>query len=238
VSWAAVAVGAVSVGIGVYQTVKADQERKKAQRDKPEYEIPEEVGMNQSLAEQVAYEGLPAASRTAFNKEVQRSQASMLSRTGELQAGISGMAAAQVANQDALSQLYSRDAEARIRGKQAQMGANLDMARARDQVFNIDFADYQQQLASAQAMAGAGMQNIYGGVSSVAGGLSTMDFGKNNTEKPPREKKQKLTTEQQVDADIAAGMYDGLPEMYSYPPPYNPPPNIVTSQNYGPGYVQ
>jgi hypothetical protein len=238
-SWVAVAIGVGTTAVAIVQLVDSSNQRKKAEKMKPKYEIPEEVGVNQDLAQQVAYEGLPAASRNAFNKEVQRSQASMLARTGELQAGISAMATAQVANQDALANLYSRDAEMRIRGKQMQMHTNLDAARARDKTFDIDFAAYQQQLASAQAMAGAGQQNLVAGIGSVAGGMGSFGAGKSDTGNPLTEKQQELTFEQQMAADMyGTQMGYTSPSGSNFFPDTYTPPNIVTSQNYGSNYVE
>ena len=176
-SWAAVIVGGVSLGLGVYQTVKGGQDKKKLKQ--PDSEIPEELKANQDIASQIAYEGLPASAKAEYNKQVQRSQAMMLSRSGELQSGIGAMAAGQIAAQDALSQFYVKDAQAKIAGKRMLMNANTAMSAAKNREFGIQENRYQQDLASSQAMIGAGIQNIGNsvgyGASAVASFLDNKD---------------------------------------------------------------
>jgi len=182
-SWAAVVVGGVSLGLGIYQTAKGNSDRKKLKR--PEYQIPDEVYQNMSLAEQVAYEGLPASVKNDFQRNVKSSEAAMLSRSGDLQSGVSAMAASQLASQNALSNMYSQDAMMRLEGKRLMMGANTNIANFKDRSFGFDQQNYLQDLTSAQAMMGAGMQNMATGIGYGASALTDLDKSKKGDEKPP-----------------------------------------------------
>jgi hypothetical protein len=165
---------------GAYQFVKGTQDLKAL--DAPEYSIPSEIGSNVGIAQQVAYEGLPAAAKAQYNREVQRSQATMLARTGSLQSGISALAVGQIANQDALSNLYVQDAQARLQGQRLLMDANREMAGYKDKEFAFRESRYQQDLAAAQALIGAGISNMSSGLdySSAGGSQLFSDMQRNS----------------------------------------------------------
>lgn len=186
-SWVAVGVGVVSLGVGIYQTVDGNNKRKKAEKNRPEYEKPTEIATNQNLAQQTAYEGMPEASKQAYKREIQRQQATMLSSQGVLNAQLSGLAASNVAAMDATSRLYVQDANMRREGRMMQMDANKVMAQYKDRDFAYDHQFYQQDLDTANAQIGAGMQNMAGGVNSIAGGASNMNF-KSGGQNPPSTK--------------------------------------------------
>ena len=183
-SWVAVAVGAVSLGVGIYQTVDGNNKRKKAEKNRPEYESPREIAQNTNLAEQMAYEGLPMEQKRAFQREVQRSQAAALSSQGQLNAQLSGLAATNVASMDALSNMHVQDARARNENRRALMNQRGIAAQYRDREFAYDHQFYQQELDTANAMIGAGMQNIAGGAGMVASGASNIDI-KKKQQAPP-----------------------------------------------------
>ncbi len=182
-SWISVGIGVVSLGVGIYQTVDGNNKRKKAEKNRPDYTPPSEAAKNVNLAEQIAYEGLPAASKQQFNREIQRQQATMLSSQGAMNAQLSGLAGANVAAMDATSRLYSQDANMRREGRMLQMEANKVAAQYKDRDFAYDHQFYQQDLDTANALVGAGMQNMAGGAGMIASGAGNANFKKK--QKPP-----------------------------------------------------
>lgn len=159
-SWAAVIVGGVSLGVGVYQTVKGNSDAKKLREETPVYEIPQEIYANMSAAERLAYEGMPAAQKAQFNRNLQRQQASMLSRSGSMQAGLSGLAASTQASADAAGNLAVADANMRREGEMMLMDQRNVLAQYKDKDFNIVRSDWMYDRDSAEAMKAAGMQNM------------------------------------------------------------------------------
>ena len=160
-SWAAVIVGGVSLGVGIYQMVDGNNKAKKNRENTPVYEVPEEIYANMSAAERLAYEGMPAAQKAQFNKTIQRQQASMLSRSGSLQAGLSGLAASTQAGADAAGNLAVADAQMRREGEQIAMSQRGILAQYKDKAFNIERSDWMYDRDVAEAQKAAGMQNIY-----------------------------------------------------------------------------
>ena len=79
---------------------------------------------------------------------------------------------------DAYTNLISMDAAARkeseLRKQQAIGQARGSIAQAKNTEFDIANQNYQQQLQSAQAMQGAGMQNIMGGIQGLGSTALTL----------------------------------------------------------------
>ena len=166
--------GAFNFVTGAYQYVKGTKALKNLER--PEYRRPSEIDGNVQIAEQIMYEGLPAASKQAYNRQVQRQQAAMLASQGSLNAQLSGLAASNVAAMDATSRLYIEDANARLRGKETLMQANRELAQYKDREFAYDYQDYLEDRDFAYALIGSGMQNMASGLDYAGSGASGTQF--------------------------------------------------------------
>lgn len=162
---------AAQIGMGAYQTSQGKKQREEAERNKPDYQIPDDIYANMSAAERLAYEGMPAAQKANFNKAIQRSQATMLSRSGELQQGLAGLAASTQAASDAAGNLAVEDARMRREGEKLLMAQRGVMAQYKDKAFNIKQSDYMYDRDAAEAMKGAGQQNIMSGLDTAAYGV-------------------------------------------------------------------
>lgn len=149
-------------GMGAYQLYKGQSAADKLKR--PTYEIPEEIKNKLSEAQSRVVQGLPDASKKLFVDNMQRSMATGLRNLSSRQAGIQGLgsivdtgvqAARQLAGQDAAQRLRS---EEQIRGDIGQ--AQSEMARAKDVKFRDELQKYTQEAQAAQALTGAGLQNL------------------------------------------------------------------------------
>jgi len=154
-------------GFGVYQGIKGNQLAKDAIR--PEYQIPEEISQSLSDAEIAALEGLPQAQKDAFLQNVQRSTATSLNALGDRQAGLAGISSVQQNEQDAMTKLLSMDAQARQSNMNNLYDQRNTMAGYKDKAFQInEMQPFEAQAQAAEAMKGAGIQNVAGGLTGAA----------------------------------------------------------------------
>lgn len=171
--------GAFNFISGGYQFVKGKKLMNELER--PDYTKPSEIATNVRLAEQMAYEGMPEASKQAYNREIQRNQAAMLSSQGSLNASLSGLAASNVAAMDAQSRLYVEDANMRRQGRQIQMEANKVMAQYKDREFAHEYQNYLEDRDFAYSLMGSGMQNMASGLDYAGSGASGLNLGGNKS---------------------------------------------------------
>ena len=178
-SWAAVAVAGVTYGVKTY---KGYQQKKKGEKalsrlETPEYKIPNELYESLSDAEKSQVEGLPAEQKAEFVKNIERTQQSSLKASAERKGGLLGLQSSTSQETDAYTNLVQMDASARKQSKLQKKSeierARARIARAKGEEFNVRENRYQQGLASAQGLIGAGEQNFMGGVS----GLSSTAIG-------------------------------------------------------------
>lgn len=153
---------------------------------RPEYEIPEEIASNLSEAQRIALRGLPEEQRRQYIENIDRQTGAALSGFTSRKAGLTGLTGLAQTQNDAFKNLMVEDAAARQQGELAAMQARNVMASYRDKAFEYNKAQpYQQQVDEGQALQGAGMQNIFGGVDELAGtalmsGINGMRSATNN----------------------------------------------------------
>ena len=170
---------AASAAQGIYGAYQYQKGLKQAELlERPEYEIPEEIRQNLTQAQLMSLEGLPTEQKQQFVENVQRTMQTGLrgvSERGMGIAGIEGLAQQQI---DAYRTLLGQD----VADRQANLG-NLAQARGKlagfkEREFDINkMQPYIQDYLQAQAMMGAGSQNIMGGVRSGLMGLGQLGEG-------------------------------------------------------------
>lgn len=174
--------GVTQTVAGAYQFIKGDKMEKRLGELK-EYEIPEEIYTNMSLADQIAFEGMPEEQRMQMLRDIRRSRAAAISRAGSLNASMSGLAAAQIAEGDALAQINTQDALMRLQGRKGQMKARQVMAEYKDQKYAEYKENWMRQWQTAQALKGAGLQNVVGGIDMTSSSAGSMNStGDQNTD--------------------------------------------------------
>lgn len=183
-SWIAVgtlAVAAVSAGYQAYQGNKQKKEGQKAMDalKRPDYVIPQELYDNLSDAEKTQVEGLPPEMKKQFVQNLERGRQNTLKGLADRKAGLLGIQSSMSTENDAYSNLVSMDASAlqqsRLQKKSDIAQARMAIAGAKDNQFNVNSSNYQQELAGAQGMIGAGMQNQSNAWNTLASGA--MQFG-------------------------------------------------------------
>ena len=173
---AAQAIGTgLNAGLGIYQAYKGNQMAKNAVR--PEYEIPQEIRDNLTDAEIQAMEGLPAAQKNVLMQNIQRSSQASMDALDDRKSGLAGMAKLQQNELDAYANLAGMNAQAQVSNQQNLQAQRGVMANYEDKSFQYNQDDpYQAQVAAAEAMKGAGIQNVSGAINNGIGQYADYQF--------------------------------------------------------------
>jgi hypothetical protein len=161
---------------GLAQGLKGSKLAKKNIR--PTYEIPQEFQQNLAIAENMGRVGLPQQQYIQGLQNIQRGQTAGLRQLGRMGRGgsVAGLARAGM---DATLGLDVADANARMRNQQSAMGYRSLMGQQQLAKQQYDkFAKYEEEAAAAEALKGAGRQNVMGGLSDLANiGMTAMVYG-------------------------------------------------------------
>lgn len=133
----------------------------------PGFQVPEEFAQNLAQAEQLAKVGMPAEQYNLASTNIQRGTQAGLRQLGRMSnpfAGIAGLARTQT---DALAGLDAANAAARRQNIMGAMGARSQMAQAKLAQQQYGQQRFFEQMNQAQALQGAGMQNVAGALSGL-----------------------------------------------------------------------
>lgn len=156
----------LETGYGAYQFIQGQKAKKGLER--PEYEIPEEIKANLSQAELMALEGLPAQQKQEYIENIGRATATGLRGLKTRKAGLAGVEGLAQTETDAYKQLLGMDVAAKRQNIQNLMSQRETMAGFKERQFDINkMQPYLQKYGEAQAMIGAGAQNIMAGAKSI-----------------------------------------------------------------------
>ncbi len=154
-------------GTGIYQAVKGNRLANSMER--PNFEIPQEILDNLTDSQMQALRGMPAEQKQQYIDNVMRSQQAALGAMGDRKAGLAGLGGVQQNAIDAYRNMLSMDAQQRQVNEQALQGVRSNVANYKDKQFQVNQLDpYNQTMQAAEAMKGAGIQNMMGGVTSGA----------------------------------------------------------------------
>ena len=163
---------------GLLQGAKGSKLAKKNIR--PTYEIPQEFQQNLAIAENMGRVGLPQQQYTQGLQNIQRSQTAGLRQLGRMGRGgnVAGLARAGM---DATLGLDVADANARMSNQRAAMGYRSQIGQQQLAKQQYDkFGRYEEDAAAAEALKGAGRQNVMGAFSDLSRvGLTYMGGGRN-----------------------------------------------------------
>ena len=161
---------------GLFQGAKGSKLAKKNIR--PTYEIPKEFQQNLAIAENMGRVGLPQQQYTQGLQNIQRGQTAGLRQLGRMGKGgnVAGLARAGM---DATLGLDVADANARMSNQRAAMGYRSQIGQQQLAKQQYDkFGRYEEDAAAAEALKGAGRQNVMGGLSDLANiGMTTIAYG-------------------------------------------------------------
>lgn len=166
--------GAATTTLGGLQTTYGLYLQSKNKR--PQYEIPPEIAQNLTQAQAMALEGMPEESRQIAINNLRQAYSTGLAQAGTRKGGLAGVANLYQGVQQGYQQLAAQDAQQRLANQQRLMQQRQVMADYRGQEFQLNKLNpYYEKQAQAQALMGAGMQNISQGLQS--GNTGTVDWG-------------------------------------------------------------
>lgn len=166
----------VQTGTGIYQAYQGNKLANSMQR--PDYSIPQEVLDNLTDSQIQALRGLPEEQRQQYMDNIMRSAQTSISALGDRKGGLAGMSSVQQQQNDAYKNLLSIDAQKREENERNLQATRNTVAGYRDKEFQTnEMKPFEDTMAAATGMQGAGMQNIMGGVTSGAKmGLDYMKY--------------------------------------------------------------
>ena len=169
---AAVAIGAVQVGMGIYQTYKGNQLAKNNIR--PKYEIPDVIKQQLNTAELQAIEGLPEQQRQNYIDNMLQQYTTAISASNDRRGGLSSIASLQNSMNDSNKNLLAMDAQARQNNINSLQNTRSNYAGFIDKRYEQNQLNpFMEKAQAAQAMKGAGMQNIMSGVKGAVSSAQT-----------------------------------------------------------------
>lgn len=226
---------------GGFQLLRGLSQAKSNQR--PNYDIPKEIGQNLNQAQLYAQQGLPMDVYNRATANIDRNAAFGLRSLGDRRSGIAGISALNQSTNDAYSNLAMQDAQARMNNLAQLYNARSTMAGYRDKAFELNkMQPYMQRAQEAQALQGAGLQNIMRGLQGAGNTLSAQAY--NNALNPAMNgggMANPLEGLLQKQNNTGAGYYQPndmfmqmpSPMMYQ-PQQFNPYQAMIS--NYGGGY--
>ena len=182
-----VGIAAVGAGIGIAagaaKSISGASQVRKGKRMlrkavDPGYKIPEEFQTNLAQGEQMARLGLPSEQYNLATTNIQRGTQAGLRQLGRMSnpfAGISGLARAQ---SDSMASLDAANAAARRQNILQAMGLRSQLAQQKLAQQQYSQERYFDAVNQANAMIGAGRQNVAGGLNTIGNiGMSAASFG-------------------------------------------------------------
>jgi hypothetical protein len=161
----------IIAAIGAAQLAAGALNKKGKEKNRPGYDIPDEFDQNVALAKQVKGLGMPAEQYDAQKQAIDRGLGSGLYALQGRRGSISGIASLLQMSSDATLNLNATAASMRnrnfITGTSMQMDANAMKAQQKIKKMEWEkFQPFMRAVRQKEALIGAGMQNIVGGVSS------------------------------------------------------------------------
>jgi hypothetical protein len=144
----------------------------------PGYEIPEEFKRNLGQAEQMSKVGLPSEQYNLASTNIQRGTQAGLRQLSRMSNPFAGIAGLQRGQSDAFAQLDASNAAARRQNILQAMGARQELAGQKLAKQQYAQQGYFDKVNQANAMIGAGRQNVAGGLGSIGNiGMSMVGMG-------------------------------------------------------------
>lgn len=167
----------LGVASGIGQTVMGFVDEKKAKNElsrlqKPFYKIQDEYFKNRDIAEELAGQGLPSATKDFLTRESEKGLGTGI--RGILESGGSPNDISKLFDtfETTVNKTGAEDAEARINNIKYFMDVNKDLAGQKNIQFGVnELQPYESALKSITDRRNAARENIFGGISTTAGSL-------------------------------------------------------------------
>lgn len=166
---------AAQAGAGVYQMYKGNKLAKEAEAMQQDYKTPQVIEDSLTNAQIRALEGMPAEMKAQYIQNLQNSTQSGINALSDRKAGISGVEGLLRNEQGSYMNLASQDASMRQANQANLQGVQQNVASYKDREYDLNVLQpYMAKLGAAEAMKGAGLQNL----GTVLGSASEMSQNK------------------------------------------------------------
>lgn len=164
--------GAISAGSSILGGISGLLQKSKGKKMlrnaiDPGYKIPKEYEQNLAQAENMARTGLPSEQYNLATTNIQRGTQGALRQLGRMNNPFAGISSAQRNQNDALANLDASNAAARRQNILQAMGARRELAGQRLAQQQYSQQRYADTVNQANALMGAGSQNIAGSLGSL-----------------------------------------------------------------------
>ena len=161
---------AIQAGLGAVQFIGGLLSKPKK---RPEYTIAGEYGKNVKLAQDVKNMGMPAEEFYRQKNMIDRNMATGMSQLQGRRSALAGVTNMVAATNDANLNLNAQAANIKASnfrmGTQLEMGANSELANQKLQKMQWEkLQPYMDKMRKSEALMGAGMQNVMGGLKTGA----------------------------------------------------------------------
>ena len=168
----AVVGGSVAVAGGAAKAISGASQVKKGKKAlrnavDPGYKIPEEFQRNLGQAEQMSKMGLPSQEYNLASTNIQRGTQAGLRQLGRMSNPFAGIAGLQRGQSDAFAKLDASNAAARRQNILTAMNVRKDLAGQKLAQQQYAQQLYFDKINQANAMIGAGRQNVAGGLGAI-----------------------------------------------------------------------
>jgi hypothetical protein len=162
----------VGIGSGILGSILGAGQKRKGQKmlaglKDPGYQIPDEFKTNVGEAENMARVGLPSQEYNLASTNIQRGTQAGLRQLGRMSNPFAGIAGLQRGQSDAFARLDASNAAARRQNMLQAMGARREYAGQKLAQQQYAQQDYMNKVNQANAMIGAGAQNVFGGIANI-----------------------------------------------------------------------
>ena len=164
--------GLLSIGASGLTAAQGAKQQKEARAmleslKDPGYEIPEEFQQNLAEAQQMARSGLPAQEYNLAATNIQRGTQAGLRQLGRMSNPFAGIAGLSRAQSQSFADLDAANAAARRQNILGAMSARRELAGQKLAKQQYGQQRFMDQMNQANALLGAGMQNVAGGLGSL-----------------------------------------------------------------------
>jgi len=172
-TWIAAGIASGAATMAGVQAIKGKQDQAKANKNRPQYDIPQEAYQNLDQATQQSLQGLPEAQKQQYLNNLQQASAYSLAQSSSRKGGLTGVAALNQNQIQGNQNLLSQDAAARMNNIHNVYAQRNQLADYKGQKFQLDKLNpYYENLAQKQARNAALFQNLNNaaGIASFGGG--------------------------------------------------------------------
>jgi hypothetical protein len=190
-TWAAVAVGGVSLGTAVYKGLHASSQDRKAKREgeaakRPFYSIPSEDLINRNIAGSMAEQGLSSAEKQYAGEQRERGLATSTHALSETGAGVNQFGELNQVFSDSLKSQSALDAQEHKQNIDFFTKANSEISAQKGIQFGInELQPYESKLKEIQDRRTAAQTNENNAVNEGIGSASAIATGVNSYLKQP-----------------------------------------------------